>query len=162
MQGMSTALPDNTVLRSKRPIPESLLRVCKEWADSRSKDPNTKVAAAVYDPVTGGMFLGYNGFPSYLPDLKRHWENRDVQDKVNNKYSRVIHAEIAALDKARMCLGENVKRCFIVSTHLPCGSCMLSIIAAGIRKVYYEDKHWNDPVTATLAEEAEVTLEQIG
>ena len=57
-------------------------------ADCRSKDPSTKVGCVVYDPDTGSMHLGYNGFLPGVPDLKTTWNNRNEKDP-ESKYSFV-------------------------------------------------------------------------
>lgn len=146
--------------KSAKSIDESVLDLCASWATNRSKDPNTKVSAAVYDPVTGGVFLGYNGFPKGIADLNSRWQNRDKADK-NAKYFFVQHAEKNALRKAAMALGENVARCVLYCTHKPCGTCMLDIVSHGIKRVVFVNKHWDDPVTDKLAQEAEITLDWI-
>lgn len=146
--------------KSAKSIDASILELCASWANNRSKDPNTKVGAAVYDPVTGGVFLGYNGFPRGIVDLNSRWQNRDKAD-INGKQGFVAHAEKNALRKAAMAIGENVARCVLYCTHKPCGSCMLDIVSHGIKRVVFVNKHWDDPMTDKLAQEAEITLDWI-
>jgi deoxycytidylate deaminase len=146
--------------KSAKSIDESVLDLCVSWANNRSKDPNTKVGAAVYDPVTGGVFLGYNGFPKGIADLNSRWQNRNKDDP-NAKYPLVVHAERNALRKAGMALGENVARCVLYCTHKPCGPCMVEIAAYGIKRVAFSNKHWDDPLTDKIAQEAKVTLDWI-
>lgn len=144
--------------KSAKSIDASILDLCVSWANNRSKDPNTKVSAAVYDPVTGGVFLGYNGFPKGIADLNSRWQNRD-KNSLDSKYPFSVHAERNALRKAAMAIGENVARCVLYCTHKPCGSCMLDIVSHGIKRVVFIEKHWDDPITDKLAQEAEITLE---
>jgi dCMP deaminase len=109
--------------------PYDILTLCEAWA-KRSKDPDTKVGAAVYDPITGDMFLGYNGFPSGFPDTPEFWERP-------TKYRFVRHAEVNAVQRA-MRAGADLRRCYLVCTHRPCHRCMVDAISAsGIATVYY-------------------------
>ena len=146
--------------KSAKSIDPSILDLCQSWAGNRSKDPRSQVGAAVYDPVTGGVFLGYNGFPKGIPDLNSRWQKRDKED-INGKQVYVVHAERNALRKAAMAIGENVARCTLYCTHKPCGSCMLDIVSHGIKRVVYANQHWNDPVTDMLSKEAGVVLDWI-
>lgn len=124
-------------LKSAKSIDRSVMRAVKSWAEDRSKDPSTKVGAAIYDPVTGALYLGYNGFPPGFPDDAILWTNRDPSAGAC-KYDLVIHAEVNAVRKARRG-GADLSRCTIYCTHVPCPACMRDVIAAeGIRRVVYE------------------------
>ncbi|MCS7317468.1 MAG: deaminase [Candidatus Dojkabacteria bacterium] len=125
------------IYNSEKNIHISILEVISLWAKLRSKDPNTKVGAGVYDPITGGLFLGYNGFPSGFPDLKEIWDNRNKQS-LHSKYHYVIHAEANAIRKALMALGSDIERCSLYVTHLPCHRCFIDwIIPSKISKIFY-------------------------
>ena len=127
---------------SKVPLVEALMETVHLWAAMRSKDPSTKVGACVYHGDTGGMFLGYNGFPSGLPDLKRVWDNRDHAQGLT-KYDLVIHAEHNAILKA-LKAGVDLKSCILICTHIPCPKCMRDVIAANlIPKVFYRSPTFN-------------------
>ena len=145
---------------SRADIDTTCIAVAHLFAQMRSKDPNTKVGACVYDPNTGGLYLGYNGFPSGIPDLKEHWDNRDTTNP-NCKYARVVHAEANAVRKAIMALG-NLRDCTLYITHFPCRNCMKDfIIPSGLREVVYLNvgAHF-DGVSADMAGEAHVSLNQ--
>lgn len=121
---------------------DSLMQVVHTWATMRSKDPSTKVGACIYHADTGGLFLGYNGFPSGVPDLKDTWENRDPE-KGLTKYDLVIHAEHNAILKA-LKAGVDLTKCVLVCTHIPCPKCMRDVIAANkIPKVFYRSPTFN-------------------
>lgn len=109
------------ILKSKLSVQRSVLDVVKLWAKNRSKDPSTQVGAGVYDPINGGLFLGYNGFPSGIPDASEVWHS-------TQKYTYVIHAEVNAVVKALRC-GVDVSQCWLVCSHLPCQNCMRDVIA---------------------------------
>lgn len=145
---------DIALLQSKYPLDLSIMRLVRDWADNRSKDPNTKVAAAVYDPHTGGVFLGYNGFLPGAPDDPAIWNHRpkrpdgspDTRD-LSGKYAHVIHAERNAIRKAVFSLGENITRCHIYITNFPCFECVRDWICLfGIKVVAYADQYPYDPV----------------
>lgn len=117
------------------------MEVARAWARERSKDPSTKVGAAVYNPRTGAMHLGYNGFPPGFPDLRRLWDNRDPELGVT-KHELVVHAEANAVRKAWQA-GEDTSECVLVCTHVPCPACMRDFVApAGIRRVVYESDEY--------------------
>lgn len=121
---------------------DSLMHIVHTWATMRSKDPSTKVGACIYHGETGGLFLGYNGFPRGVPDLKDTWDNRDPS-KGLTKYDLVIHAEHNAILKA-LKAGVDLKKCVLVCTHIPCPKCMRDVIAANmIPKVFYRSPTFN-------------------
>lgn len=127
---------------SPAPLVASLLQVVHTWAVMRSKDPSTKVGACIYDQRTGGLFLGYNGFPAGFPDSRDIWDNRNP-DVGLTKYDLVIHAEHNAILKA-LKAGINMKETMLVCTHIPCPKCMRDVIAAnGIPNVYYRTPTFN-------------------
>jgi len=129
--------------------PYDVLAMCRTWAQC-SKDPDTKVGAAVYDPITGDMFFGYNGFPSNFPDEPGLWARP-------SKYIYVRHAEVNAIQRA-MRAGAELRRCWLVCTHRPCHRCMVDAIsAAGITTVYY-DVHREDDATDILAHHLGIDL----
>jgi dCMP deaminase len=68
---------------------ERFLRMAREVA-TWSKDPSTKVGCVLVSPNKKRLALGYNGFPERMEDKNEWLENRE------EKYSRVIHAEINA------------------------------------------------------------------
>ena len=151
----------NDTYLSKAPQDETCLALAFLFAQLRSKDPNTKVGACVYDPKTGGMFLGYNGFPAGVPDLKVRWDCRDVLND-NCKYHYVVHAETNAVRKAMMALGR-LDGCTLFVTHFPCRSCIKdAIISSGLKKVvYWHDSHF-DAVASKAAMEAGIELTPFG
>ncbi len=129
--------PDPVLLSSAFRIEQSIMATTIAWAQSRSKDPSTKVGACIHDAETGGLFLGYNGFPSGIPDREEWWTEREEQVGKFTKYDLVVHAEINAVRKA-MLAGVDLTKCILVCTHLPCPKCMRDVICAnGIKQVYY-------------------------
>lgn len=117
----------NDILNSSVLFPEVCLKLAQEIAN-RSKDPSTKVGAVIWDPKDKRVIsLGYNGFPSTIPDLAEIWNNR-TDPSALMKYDVVIHAEMNAILNARCDL--RGKQIFI--THMPCPTCAKHIAACGI------------------------------
>lgn len=128
----------------------AIMLMAETWARCRSKDPNTKVGACVYDPDSGTMFFGYNGFARGVTDSATRWQRPA-------KYEYVIHAEDNAITKAYQGRGQ-LDGCVLYVTHKPCHKCMSKIIQSGIKCVYYKIKHDDSKITDELAAEAAVTL----
>lgn len=98
-----------------------------ELVASWSKDPSTKVGAVL---VSGRSVLGigYNGFPKGCLDFPSIYENRE------EKYRRVVHAEVNALLNAQ---GRNKDdELSLYSTLCPCSACAAMMINYGVRSVY--------------------------
>ena len=91
----------------------------------RSKDPSTKVGAVIVRPDHTVCSVGYNGFPGKMQDREEWYTNRE------EKYSRVIHAEINALIHAR----ERIEGYTLYNTLQPCDRCSVVLIEAGIIRV---------------------------
>lgn len=92
-----------------------------------SKDPSTKVGAAIVDPRNKRVVsTGFNGFPFGVEDTADRLEDRSI------KYEMVVHAETNAL----MFAGEQANGCTLYVTPLPpCARCAVLIIQAGIKRV---------------------------
>ena len=101
------------------------LRLAAEVA-SWSKDPSTQVGAVIVSPDRRVVSLGYNGFPVGMPDDPALLANRD------EKYSRILHAEINALIQAR----EPLFGCTLYTyPFLPCDRCFVQMAQAGIGEI---------------------------
>jgi deoxycytidylate deaminase len=131
------------LITSPTPLQRSIMDVVKTWALSRSKDPTSKVGAGIYDPRTGGLFLGYNGFPKGVPDAPEIWNNRAVAGALDvdlplTKYDLVVHAEMNAVRKALMA-GVDLSKAELFCTHMPCPHCTRDVIVSNsIANVYFE------------------------
>ena len=143
--------------RSKLGHLDTCMLVAKTVAASRSKDPNTQVGAVVFHPKSGGMFPGYNGFPPGFPDLKEIWDNRDPKSP-DCKYNFVVHAEVNAVRKAMMAIGD-LSDCIMVVTHFPCHNCMKDAIAmSGIKTVVYESDYPANEISLKIAAALKINL----
>lgn len=145
--------------KSALSMDDAVLLTVSIWARARSKDPRTKVGAAVLHKPTGAIFYGYNGFPAGLPDYKRYWDCRDLANP-DNKYRRVQHAELGAVRKAHQCLGQLGTECVLYCTHYICAQCMKdSVLPSGIKRVVYASNEHFDQLTKDFADAMGITLE---
>jgi len=94
-----------------------------------SKDPSTKVGAAIKGIDKRVISTGYNGFPPEVTDHISKLEHRPT------KYSLVIHAEENAL---RFAENKDLTGCTIYTTLFPCDNCYKLIRARGIRRIVTE------------------------
>lgn len=98
----------------------------------RSKDPNTKVGAAIVDDNHRVVSVGYNGFPKGCSDEVFPW-GRDG-DTLDSKYAFVVHAELNAILNSKW----PVAGCTIYVSLFPCNECAKAIIQSGIKEVIYD------------------------
>lgn len=90
-----------------------------------SKDPSTKVGAALVSPDRTKVLFGYNGFARSMEDRGEWYDNRE------EKYSRIIHAEMNAL-----ILGGRDVTGFTCYTWpmCSCDRCFVHLVQAGISR----------------------------
>ena len=101
-----------------------------EVISSKSKDPSTKVGCALVRPDHSLCSTGFNGFPQKMLDLPDYLNNRD------EKYSRVVHAEINALIFA----GEFVKGYTAYTYPVgPCDRCVVALLQAGVSRFVFPE-----------------------
>lgn len=129
-----------------------LARHIAEW----SKDPSTKVGAAIVRPNRTIASVGYNGFPRGVQDLPERLEDRPV------KYHFTVHAEMNAILSAN----EPVTGYTLyVAPLLPCSTCAAAIVQSGISRVVtampYQPDRWQSSFSDGLKmfDEAEVKWE---
>lgn len=124
-----------------------------------SKDPSTKCGAVIVRPDRTIASLGYNGFPRGVEDTPHLLNNRE------EKYKRVVHAEVNALLFAR----EPVKGYALYTwPFLPCCRCAAQIIQSGIERVVAPggsgplwDRH-DVQLSRDMMEEADVFVQEMG
>jgi dCMP deaminase len=73
---------------------------------------------------------------------------------------RAIHAEQNALLQCAR-FGIATEGADLYVTHLPCLQCTKSLIQAGIRRVFYEEKYRPDPYAASLLQKAGIPVTQV-
>lgn len=100
----------------------SLAKFVSSW----SKDPSTKCGAVIADSKHRIVSLGFNGYPSDVPD--------DFTLNIREeKYLRVIHSEVNAILFSNR---ENMQDCTLYVCPLPpCPNCAGTIIQKGIKRV---------------------------
>jgi dCMP deaminase len=124
-----------------------------EHISSWSKDPSTKVGAVI---ATGNIVVshGYNGFPKNITDSEIHLNDR------NEKYPRIIHAEVNSILNAK----RDVSGYSIYCLEYPCPSCTAIIIQSGItRIVSYAPKkdfvdRWPSGISSDMLNNADVSI----
>src|SRR6478609_252388 len=92
---------------------------------TRSKDPSTQVGAVIARRDNTIASCGYNGFPRYISDAAGLLGHRD------EKLKRTIHAEMNAILTAK----EPLHGYHLYCTHMPCSTCAIHAIQAGITRV---------------------------
>jgi len=98
-----------------------------------SKDPSTKIGAIIVNDERRILATGYNGFPKGIEDTDERLYNKE------QKYTRVIHAEMNALMNA-LYNGVSVKDSTLYVWGLPvCSECAKNVIQAGIKRVVIPD-----------------------
>lgn len=128
-----------------------------EHVSAWSRDPSTKVGAAITRPDHTIASLGFNGFPRGVADTKERLEDRTM------KLQMVVHAEMNAILNAREPLHGYILYC--VPFH-PCSNCAAAIIQAGIRRVVFggeTPERWRENVnlSSAILREAGVTIEGV-
>ena len=102
----------------------ALARLIGSW----SKDPSTQCGAVIVRPNKSIASVGFNGFPQGMSDSPEWYENRD------EKYIRVVHAEVNALLFAR----EPVHGYTLYTWPLACcPRCAVQMIQAGISRFVF-------------------------
>lgn len=116
------------------------------WAAKKSKDPSTKVGAAIMRPDHTIVSAGYNGFPRGVEDSHERLHNREL------KYKLVVHAEVNAILHAR----EPLRGYTMYTTLPPCSGCAGSIVQSQISRVVSyapsaeQMTRWNDSLQLAL------------
>jgi dCMP deaminase len=130
-----------------------------DHAATKSKDPSTKVGAVIARQDNSVCSTGYNGFPRWMPDRPEHYVDRD------EKYDRIIHAEMNALLHAR----EPVLGYTLYTSICCCHRCFVHMLQAGIlRFVFWKNTpimiaRWGSSFdkVRTYAAEAGVQLTEV-
>lgn len=103
-----------------------------------SKDPNTRVGAAIVGPDRETLADGFNGFPRGMLDMPERLKNRDY------KLRAIVHAEENAIcNAARAGVRLKGSTLYLAATDdsglvwggPPCSRCTVSLIQAGITTI---------------------------
>jgi len=99
------------------------------YVSTKSKDPSTKVGAVITRPDYSVASVGFNGFPQGMPDHKHLYDDRD------EKYSRIIHAEVNAVS---FCRDESLTGYTLYTTpFMPCDRCFVQMVQKGIKRFVF-------------------------
>ena len=129
-------------------------------ASSHSKDPRTKVGAAIVDHRGVVRATGWNGFPRGVNDDPARYADREIKLKL------VVHAEANAIANAAA-VGVPLEGCGLVVTKFPCHECAKLIIQSGIKKVTApapdDDSLWagSAVIASQMFQEAGVEVEYL-
>ncbi|VVU94726.1 Cytidine and deoxycytidylate deaminase zinc-binding region [seawater metagenome] len=91
---------------------------------------------------------GYNGFPAGAPHVSIVRDNHE---------QNAIHAEQNAVSDAAK-RGVNINETTIYITHYPCINCCKTIIASGIRTVYFKKDYKNDEIVEELLKVSKINI----
>jgi deoxycytidylate deaminase/predicted kinase len=108
----------------RRPTWDEFYLDLAQEMSKRSKDPSTKVGAVIVRPDKSVCSVGFNGFSQKMPDSVELYANRE------EKYSRIIHAEMNALIFSR----DQSHQGYTLYTWpmLSCDRCFGPMVQAGI------------------------------
>merc|ERR1719341_1226816 len=110
----------------------------------RSKDPSTQVGACIVNADQRIVGVGYNGFPSGIPDEALPWDKTSPEGFLGTKYPYVCHAELNAVLNKNV---ESCRNCRIYCTLFPCCECAKVLIQSGIQTVVFaSDKNRDEDV----------------
>jgi dCMP deaminase len=109
-----------------------------EAVAKRGTCPRLSVGSIIVDPQNGIVATGYNGSPRGLP----HCLEVGCLE-IHGRCERTIHSEVNALLQAGRS-GSSVVGCSLYVTHRPCYRCMLLLIQAGIKVIFYRQEYKSD------------------
>jgi len=121
-----------------------------------SKDPSTKVGAAIFDDKRRVVSVAYNGFPRGVEDSDDRLHDREL------KYKMVLHAEQNAMAFATAPLHGSTLFC----THPCCTQCAAMAIQRGVKHVcwpkpskdFLERWLWDLKISSEMFKEAGVQV----
>jgi len=117
-----------------------------EHASILSKDPSTKVGAAIFDDKRRILSVAYNGFPRGVEDSQARLQDRET------KYKMVLHAEQNAMAFATAPLHGATMFC----THPCCTQCAAMAIQRGVKHVCWPTpdpefvRRWSNDMTLSM------------
>ena len=118
-----------TDLHRKRPSWEEYFMLMADLVSTRSRDPNTHHGCVIVDENKKTISTGYNSPIQNIDDTQ-------VCHTRPGKYLEYLHSEINAIIFAK----RDLSGCYIFVTGLPCADCCKALLQAGISKIYYGNR----------------------
>jgi dCMP deaminase len=152
---MSIIQTSQQILNPLRPSWDQWYVELAGFVAQRSRDPSTKVGAIIVRPDRTVASIGFNGFPRGIEDKPELLANRD------EKYKRVVHAEMNAILTAR----EPLIGYTMYLSLMPCERCAVHVIQAGLARVVAkaptpeQADRWADAMATACALFAEAGVE---
>jgi dCMP deaminase len=137
------------------PFPEWALGLARA-ASVRSEDPYVQVGSVVVSYDWTVLGIGYNGLPPKVDMPESWWDDRD------GRRPFMIHAEVNALRTVTTTHADGLQ---IVSTHIPCVTCMSVLASYRVGVVYYSEQlgeAHDQTLIARVAELHGIGLRRIG
>lgn len=113
-------------LHRKRPSWEEYFMLMADLVSTRSKDPNTHHGCVIVDSNYRVISCGYNGCIQSIDDSQ-------IPQTRPEKYHYYVHSEQNAIIFAK----QDLTGCAAFVTGAPCSSCGKMLLQAGISKIYY-------------------------
>lgn len=114
-----------------------------ERVSLESTCPRMQAGSVIFTPDYHIISTGFNGAPHGLP----HCEQSGCII-LEGHCARSVHAEANAIIQAARMGGSGLSGDYIAVTNFPCPSCALTLLQAGISRIYYRD------IAPTYTEEA--------
>lgn len=131
---------DTLIIDNPSKVMIQMMKDMVEDALQYSEDPNTKVAAVIFDNK-GRNSIGINR-SSRNKELGDLWEKRDG-NYFDTKYPWIVHAEVAAISCFLKKYGVAPIDSVLLVSLFPCHECAKLISEVGINHVIYLDDKYN-------------------
>ena len=105
-------------------------------AASNSKDPSTQVGACYVSADGKVISVGCNSVPPLWDEDNFPWGTKEEYGMKNNKYTYIIHAEMAGATNCK-CSLKDFENGTLYVTLFPCTNCAKLIASLGIKRVVY-------------------------
>lgn len=118
------------------------------------KDPSTKCGAVITDAKHRVLSVGFNGFPRGVADDAR-------LDDREEKYPRIVHAEVNAILNATGSLDGATLYVWPLSCCTPCAAVIIQSGITTVKSIYSINSRWQDDIKRALLmlDEADVGYE---
>ena len=136
---MTTFEIDNECIEPKRDIYTTLEETYMAIALAaklNSKDPSTQVGVCYVAENGRVLSVGCNQVPNGWDEDKFPWGTKPEYSFKNNKYTYIIHAEMAGMTSSYASVND-FHNSTIYTTLFPCTNCAKLIASLGVKRVVY-------------------------